>query len=151
MFDQILQMVQQHIANNPQVAAAIPAEQTDAIHQEIASHITNGLQAAPVTTTQPVAGDVLSSLESTVASGGFATGAIEGVLVSSLGEKFGLPPAATGAIAGMLPGLLQKFVQNNTAPNVVTQNTTPFNSANAINELENPMGNSGLGNLLSGL
>lgn len=151
MFDQILQMVQQHMANNPQVAAAIPAEQTDAIHQEIASHITNGLQTEPTAVSQPVPGSILSSLENTVASGGLATSAIEGVLVSSLGEKFGLPPAATGAIAGMLPGLLQKFAQNNTTPNIVAQNTTPFNSASAINELENPMGNSGFGNLLSGL
>jgi hypothetical protein len=151
MFDQILQMVQQHMASNPQVASAIPTEQTDDIHQEIASHIANGLQTAPVTTTQPVAGNVLSSLESTVASGGLATSAIESTLVSSLGEKFGLPPAATGAIAGMLPGLLQKFAQNNTPQNVAPQNTPPFNSATTINELENPMGGNSFGGMISGL
>jgi hypothetical protein len=36
MFDELLQLVKDHVSNNPQLAAAIPPEQADAIHQEIA-------------------------------------------------------------------------------------------------------------------
>lgn len=148
MFDQILQMVQEHMNNNPQVAAAIPAEQTDAIHQEIAGHITNGLQNAPLPVAQPAAGGLLSSLESSVASGGLVTNAIEGALVNSLGEKFGLSPLTTGAIAGMLPGLLQKYAQGNIAQQV-TQQPPAGVVPGVANEFTNPGGN--FGSLLSGL
>lgn len=52
---------------------------------------------------------MLGKLESSVASGGVITSAIEGGLINSFTSKFGLPPSVTGAIAGALPGLLQKF------------------------------------------
>lgn len=111
MFDQILDIVKEHFGNNPQIAAAIPAGQEDAVHREIASHIANGLdsQAAP----QASQGGLLSQLESSLTSGSSLTNAIEGGLVSSLGSKFGLPPMATGAIAAALPGLIQKFAHRN--------------------------------------
>ena len=51
MFDEILKAVKDHFADNPQLAAAIPAEQHDAVHNEIATHIANNLQnptSAPV-------------------------------------------------------------------------------------------------------
>jgi hypothetical protein len=107
MFDQILQMVKEHMDNNPQVAAAIPAEQADAIHQEIATHINNGLQGQP--TAQGGASGLLSQFESSLSSGNLLTSAIAGGLIGSLGSKFGLSSAATGAIAASLPALLQKF------------------------------------------
>ena len=93
------------------MAAASPADQQDAIHTEIAYHVTNSL------TTQPAGnpgmfGDIMSKLESGVSSGSPMTSAIEGGLVSSLASKFGLPPSVTGAIAGALPGLLQKYANN---------------------------------------
>src|SRR5215218_6222304 len=115
MFDQILDLVKQHVGNNPQVASAIPAGQTDAVHQEIASHVTNGL--ASQAATQGGVGGLISQLQGGMASGSPVTNAIEGGLVSSLGSKFGLPPAATGAIAAALPGLLQKFAHKATDPN----------------------------------
>jgi len=43
MFDQILDLVKQHIGGNSQVASTIPAGQEDAVHQEIAHQVTNGL------------------------------------------------------------------------------------------------------------
>lgn len=107
MFDQILQLVKDHLGENPQVQSAIPADQADAIHNEIATHLNNSLSNQP----QEEGGGLLSKLESSVASGGTLTSAVEGGLVSSLTSKFGLSPAITGAIAGMLPGLLQKFAQ----------------------------------------
>ena len=107
MFDEILQMVKEHLGNNPQVAATIPAGQADAVHNEIATHIANGLANQPVA--QPGASGLLGKLESAVAAGGPVTSAIEGSLINSLTTKFGLPPSVTGAISGALPGLLQKF------------------------------------------
>jgi hypothetical protein len=107
MFDQILQLVKDHIGNDPQIAQHIPPEQTEAVHQEIAEHITNGLQnQAPV---QGGIGGLLSQFTSSLESGSPITSAIAGGLVGSLGSKFGLGPAATGAIAAALPGLLQRF------------------------------------------
>lgn len=108
MFDEILQMVKDHLGNNPAIASAIPAGQEDAVHNEIATHVANSLstQAPP---TEGFGGGLLGKLESSMASGGAVTSAIEGGLVSSLTSKFGLSPAITGAIAGALPGLLQKW------------------------------------------
>jgi hypothetical protein len=108
MFDQILELVKEHLGNNPEISAGIPDEHHDAVHNEIATHVANGL------TTQPaegggMLGGLLSKLESGMASGSPVASAIEGGLVSSLASKFGLPPSVTGAIAGALPGLLQKY------------------------------------------
>jgi hypothetical protein len=114
MFDQILEMVKQHMAENPQVAAQIPPEQAEAVHQEIATHLTNGLQgqaSAGGAGLGGIGGGLLSQLEGSLASGNLLTSSIAGGLVGSLGSKFGLGPAATGAIAAALPGLLQRFTQ----------------------------------------
>ncbi|MEP6746136.1 MAG: hypothetical protein ABJB86_00340 [Bacteroidota bacterium] len=105
MFDQILQLVKEHVGNNPQIAAAIPPGQEEAVHNEIATHIANTLATQPVASN----GGILSSLENSIASGGPVVSAIEGSLISSLTSKFGLSPSITGAISGALPGLLQKF------------------------------------------
>ncbi len=119
MFDQILQLVKEHMAENPQIAATIPPEQADAVHQEIAAHLTNGITSAGGTESGlgglmgglGGGGGLLSQLEGSLASGNILTSSIAGGLVGSLGSKFGLGPAATGAIAAALPGLLQKFTQ----------------------------------------
>ena len=115
MFDQILQLVKEHLENHPQIASAIPAGQEDAVHTEIANHIVNNLQSQ--NSEESGFGGILGKLKNSIASGGTITSAIEGGLVSSLTSKFGLPPSITGAIAGALPGLLQKFAQKNTTPN----------------------------------
>jgi hypothetical protein len=113
MFDDILQMVKEHMGSNPAVASAIPSEQADAVHAEIANHINNGLQNASAS--QSGAGGILSDIESSLRSGNLATSAITGGLVSSLASKFGLPPLITGAIAASIPSLLQKFMAKNAA------------------------------------
>jgi uncharacterized protein YidB (DUF937 family) len=115
MFDQILDLVKQHLGSNPQVASAIPPDKADAVHNEIASQITNGL--ATQATTQGGIGGLLASLQSGLTSGSPVTSAIEGGVVGSLASKFGLPPAATGAIAAALPGLLQRFAHKANDPN----------------------------------
>jgi len=115
MFDEILQMVKEHLGSNPQVAANIPSGQEDAVHNEVASHITNGLAGGALS--QGGVGGLLDSLKNAATSGSPIAGAIEGGLVSSLASKFGLSPMVTGAIAGALPGLLQRFAQKANDPN----------------------------------
>jgi len=107
MLDEIVQMVKDHLANNPAIANAIPADQANAVHTEIANHIANGLTNPPADSGG--FGGLIGKLESAVAGGGPVVNAIEGGLVNSLTTKFGLPPSVTGAISGALPGLLQKF------------------------------------------
>ena len=109
MFDEILQTVKEHLNNNPQISSAIPADKQDAVHNEIAGHITSGLQQGA--TSQSGFGSLLSSLEQKMAAGGTVTNAIEGGLVGSLASKFGLSPMVSGAIAGALPGIIQKYMQ----------------------------------------
>ena len=139
MFDQILDLVKQQVGSNPQVASAIPAGQDEAVHTEIAQQVTNGL--ASQATAQGGAGGLLSLLQGGLSSGSPVTNAIGGGLVSSLGSKFGLPPAATGAIAAALPGLLQKFAHKANDPN--DPSITPDSITNSLSNL----GGSGLGNL----
>ena len=107
MFDQILQVVKEHLGNNPQVNQAIPAEQQEAVHHEVASQIHNGLQQEA-----PAEGGIaglLSQFTGGQANRSLATSAISGGLISTLANKFGLSPAVTGAIAAALPAILQKF------------------------------------------
>lgn len=116
MFEEILNTVKQHFAENPEIAQHIPVEQQEAIHQEIASHVTNATAPPPAASgSGGMFGGLLGQLESAIGGGGTLVSAVEGGLVSSLASKFGLSPAATGAIAGALPGLLQKAMARHTA------------------------------------
>ena len=115
MFDEILKMVKDHLGNNPQVSSAIPADQQDAVHEEIAGHVTEQLKQQAAA--EGGAGGLLAKLQSSLTSGSPVVSAIEGGLVGSLGSRFGLSPLVTGAIAGALPGLLQKFVHKANDPN----------------------------------
>ena len=130
MFEQILELVKDHIGNDPQIAQHIPPEQADAVHQAIAEHVTNTLQSQSQPTENPATqsplggltgqgglssltsgglGGLVSQFTSGLQSGSPLAAAIEGGLVGTLGSKFGLGPAATGAIAAALPGLLQRL------------------------------------------
>lgn len=140
MFDQILQLVKEHLGNNPQINSAIPADKQDEVHNEVATHITNGLQNQAAT--QGGAGGLLSMLEGAMSSGSPLTSAIEGGLAGSLASKIGLPPMATGAIAGALPGILQKFAHKVNDPN---DNSITPDSLN--NSLSGKLG--GLGSLFN--
>lgn len=115
MFDQILNLVKEHLGNNPEVASKIPADKKDAVYHEVTTHLTTGLQNHESLQGGP--GGLMSMLQNAMSSGNPLTSAIEGGLVGSLGSKFGLSPAATGAIAGALPGLLQKFAHKANDPN----------------------------------
>jgi len=112
MFDQILNLVKEHIGNNPDIASAVPAERKDEVHHEIASQIQDGLKNQ--VSGAGGAGGLLSALSG---GGGGISNAISGGLVSSLTSKFGLPASATSAITAALPGLLQKFAHKANDPN----------------------------------
>ncbi|MBA3829828.1 MAG: hypothetical protein H0X33_12890 [Taibaiella sp.] len=134
MFDQILQLVKEHMNNNPQVAEAIPEEQADAVHQEIATHIDNGIKNQVAT--QGTGGGLLSMLEGGLSSESPVTSAITGGLVGSLASKFGLSPAITGAIAASIPGILQRFMHQSNNANDQGQQT----SGGIMNSLESRLG-----------
>jgi len=140
MFDQILQMVKDHMGSNPEVSSAIPADQADEVHKEIASHISNGLQTQAAS---QGTGGLLASLEGGLTSGNPISSAIEGGLVSSLASKFGLPPSITGAISGALPGLLQKFAHKANDPNDPSITPQNLESANT--------GGGGIGGMLDNI
>lgn len=139
MFDQILDLVKGHMGNNPQLTSAIPADQVDAVHNEIATQVTHGL--ASQASAQGGVGGLLSMLQGGMSSGSPVTSAIEGGLVSSLASKFGMPPMATGAIAAALPGLLQKFAHKANDPN--DSSITPDSITSSLSK----MGSGGLGSL----
>lgn len=141
MFDQILDLVKQQLGGNSQISSAIPAGQADEVHNEIASHITNGL--ASHASAQGGVGGLLSMLQGGVSSGSPITGAIEGGLASSLASKFGLPPMVTGAISAALPGLLQKFSQKASDPN--DSSITPDSITKSLSNI----GGGGLGSLFN--
>ncbi len=135
MFDQILSMVKEHLGNNPQVAQAIPAGQEDAVHEEVAKHVTAGLAQQA----QGGIGGLLSQLQAGLTSGSPITNAIEGGLVGSLASKFGLPPSITGAITASLPGLLQKFAHKANDPN--DSSITPDSITSGLSNFGGGLGN----------
>ena len=138
MFDQILQLVKEHMSGNPQLSSQIPEDKRDAINNEIAQHVTNGLKNQA---SQSSGGGLLSMLGGAMSSGSPIISAIEGGLVGSLGNKFGLSSGITGAIAAALPGLLQKFTHKVNDPN--DSSITP-------ESLQNSLGSSGgLGSLFN--
>ena len=114
MFDDILKAVKDHFAENPEIANAIPAEHHDAVHNEIATQITNGLSAQGGETGG--FGGILEKLENQITSGNPIVNAIGGGLVGSLASKLGLGSAAAGALAASLPALLEKFAHKPSTP-----------------------------------
>lgn len=110
MFDQILDLVKEHLGNNPQVADAIPADKRADIENEVATHIDSGIK-------QQASSGGIGGLLSSLTSGGALPSAIEGGLVGNLGSRFGLSPTVTAAIAGALPAILQKFAHKANDPN----------------------------------
>jgi len=117
MFDQILQLVKEHLSEDPQVAQAVPADKQDAVSKEIATQINDGLQGEG---SKGGGGGLLGGLASGLGSGNLAgalgsgnmlSGLLEGGAISGLAAKLGLPAAATSAITAALPGLLQKVLE----------------------------------------
>jgi hypothetical protein len=73
MFEQILELVKDHIGNDPQIAQHIPPEQADAVHQAIAEHVTNTLQSQGQPTENPATQSPLGGLGALTGQGGLGT------------------------------------------------------------------------------
>ena len=67
MFDEILKMVKDQLGNNKEIASAVPAEQHDAVHKEVASQVTNVLKSQAAVSGG--GGGLLSKLQDTLAGG----------------------------------------------------------------------------------
>ena len=111
MFDQVLQTVKQHLGSSPEVASKIPPEHADAVHQEVANGVTDGLK-------ENAMGGGLGGMVSSFTgggSGGAGTGGMIEKVTSSvaprLNGKFGLSPDAVKSITGAIPGIVQKFAK----------------------------------------
>ena len=124
MFDQILDLVKQHMGSNPQLSS-IPADKQDDVSREVSQHITDGIKNQSSSQ-----GGIMSMLQNAMGSGSTVSNAIEGGLVNSLTSKFGLPPMVTGAIAGALPNLIQKFIHKANDPN--DNSVTPESLNNSL-------------------
>ena len=137
MFDQILNLVKEHLEADPKVANAIPEDQKKAVHEEIANHLTQNIAAAAPQ--EGGIGSLLSKLQSSISGGSPITSAIEGGIAGKLGSKFGLSPTVTAAIAAVLPGILQKFANKAKDPN--DHSVTEDSIANTLSKLGGGLGN----------
>ena len=137
MFDQILNLVKEHLESNPEIANAIPEDQKQAVHEEIANHLTQNL--ATQAPQEGGIGGLLSKLQNGMASGSPLASGIEGGLVGTLTNKFGLSPAIGGAIAGILPGILQKFANKAKDPN--DPSVTEDGIGSSLSKLGGSLGN----------
>ena len=110
MYEEILQVVKEHLSNDPEVSATVPAEQADSVHREIADQIHTGLQNPTALLGE---GGITSLL-----SGGLGSGnPMVSNLVNNLVSKCGLSAEAGSAITAALPGLLQKVVSQGSGGN----------------------------------
>src|SRR5690242_1303245 len=149
MFDEILKMVKDHLGNNQEVSS-LPADQQDAVHNEVATQMTDALKNQA--SAQGGAGGLLSMLQNSITSGSPVVHAIEGGLVGGLLGKFGLSPTIAGAVTAALPGLLQKFVHKANDPNdtSITKESIDQSLATAT-AATNTTSVPGLGNLTAGV
>ena len=114
MYTQILNLVKDQLDNNPLVLDEIPANEANAIHREVAEHITDGLKLQ--VTSPSGAGDLLANLSDGLDPGNATVSSIQAGLATSLNDKFGLSPTAIAAITDAIPGLLQKFADKAADP-----------------------------------
>jgi uncharacterized protein YidB (DUF937 family) len=105
MLDQVLQIVKQQLGSDPKVSSAIPPGQADAVHQEIAKGVTDGLKDS---TSGGGLGGMISSFTGGSGSSGLS-GTIQKAVADRLNGKFGLSGDAIQSITAAIPGIIQKF------------------------------------------
>lgn len=103
MFDQVLQLIKEHIGSDPNASSAIPSEHSEAVHKEIASGITEGLK------NNLSAGGIGTMLSSFTGGGNAAATGISETVASRLRGKFGLSEEAINSITAAIPGIVQKI------------------------------------------
>ncbi|WP_298300353.1 DUF937 domain-containing protein [Hydrotalea sp.] len=137
MFEQIMQLVQQHaqeaVVNNPEV----PNENNEAVMQEAGSSITNGLQNL-------LSGGELNALfqGGSVASGNPALQNISGNFISSITQKFGISSeAASGIAASAIPNVINSIQNMGNSSGGMQQVLSNLTSGNAnLGSIANSIG-----------
>jgi hypothetical protein len=114
MYEEILQIVKEHLTNNPEVAATIPEEQADSVHREIADQIHTGIQNPAALLGEGGIASLMGEggIASLMSGGPSSANPIVSNLVGNLVSKCGLSPEAGNAISAALPGLLQKVMSH---------------------------------------
>jgi hypothetical protein len=114
MFEEILRMVKEHFSNHPEISSEIPPEHADAVHREVADHITSQVAETPALRNDDQRrgglGGVFDRLSDLTNSSAPAPEANQGGLKNRLSSKFGLSSFATNAIASALPMLIGRFL-----------------------------------------
>ncbi|MGV3705558.1 MAG: hypothetical protein ACO1NU_09285 [Arcticibacter sp.] len=105
MFDKVLELVKQHIANNPEIADLVPPGQQEDVNKEVASGVNDGLKNS---LSSGGLGGMLSSLTGG-SGGGDISSTISKAVAERLQGKFGLSPEVIQKIATAVPGIIQKL------------------------------------------
>jgi uncharacterized protein YidB (DUF937 family) len=106
MFDNILGIVKQHVGNDPQVSSSIPPGREDAVHQEIAHGVTNGLK-------DNITGGGIGGMVSSLTGGhsgadSSVSQSVSKAVAERLNGKFGLSSDAIQKITSAIPAIIQK-------------------------------------------
>lgn len=105
MFDKVLDLVKQHIANDPEISELVPPGQQEDVNREVASGVNEGVKDS---FTSGGIGGMLSSLTGG-AGGGDMSASIAKAVAERLHGKFGLSPEAIQKISSAIPGIIQKL------------------------------------------
>lgn len=105
MLDKVLDLVKQHISNNPEIAKFVPPGQQEDVNNEVATGVNEGLKNS---FTSGGIGGMLSSL-----TGGAGDGDMSANIAKAVAErlqgKFGLSPEVIQKISTAIPGIIQKL------------------------------------------
>lgn len=105
MFDKVLDLVKQHISNNPEIAKYVPPGQQEEVNKEVATGVNEGLKDS---FTSGGIGGMLSSL-----TGGAGNSDMSANIAKAVAErlegKFGLSPEVIKKISTAIPGIIQKL------------------------------------------
>jgi len=105
MFDKVLDLVNQHISNNPEIAKHVPPGQQEDVNKEVASGVNEGLKNS---FTSGGIGGMLSSLTGGAGNGDMSENIAKAV-AERLQGKFGLSSEVIQKISTAIPGIIQKL------------------------------------------
>lgn len=105
MLDKVLDLVKQHISNNPEIAKLVPPGQQEDVNKEVASGVSDGLKNS---FTSGGIGGMLSSLTGGAGNNDMSEN-IAKAIAERLQGKFGLSPEVIQKISTAIPGIIQKL------------------------------------------
>ncbi|WP_407430164.1 hypothetical protein [Arcticibacter sp.] len=105
MLDKVLDLVKQHVSNNPEIAKLIPPGQEEDVNKEVASGVNEGLKNS---FSSGGIGGMLSSLTGGSGNGDMSENIAKAV-ADRLQGKFGLSPEVIKKISNAIPGIVQQL------------------------------------------